>query len=83
MLNLSQAAEILGYSTSGLRKLVARGDVRFFQSRPHAPLRFKPEWLEEFIERGSKPIEPAVRTRKPKRGPIELRHGFDSRLLDL
>jgi hypothetical protein len=82
LIPLSEAAAILGYSTSGLRKLVARGDVRFFQARPHAPLKFKPEWLEEFIDRGSQPSEPAVRPRKAKRGPIELRHGFDPRLYD-
>lgn len=54
MLNLKQAAEALGYSESGLRKLVTRGGISFLQARPHAPLRFRPEWLEAFIQRNAK-----------------------------
>jgi hypothetical protein len=69
MLSLAQAAELLGYSTSGLRKLVRRGDVRYFQARPHAPLKFRQEWLDDFIECGSQPSEPARRQRRPKPAP--------------
>jgi hypothetical protein len=71
MLDLKQAAELLGYSTSGLRKLVRRGDVRVFQARPHAPLKFRPEWLDEFIEaRSTTPSEaPAQQRRRAKPAP--------------
>jgi hypothetical protein len=85
MKSLKQAAVALGYSVSGLRKLCARGDVRFFQSRPHAPLKFQQEWLDEFIKRGSTPDEPVVRTRKAKTKPaiIVAGFGFNSALLDI
>ncbi|WP_425616690.1 helix-turn-helix domain-containing protein [Anatilimnocola sp. NA78] len=85
MLTLRDAAATLGYSISGLRKLCARGDVRFFQARKHSPLKFRPEWLDEFIERGSKPDEPVVRTRvaKPKRPAVLNKFGFDSSLTDI
>lgn len=54
MLNLRQAAEKLGYSTSGLRKLVNRGAIRHFQPGPRARIKFRVEWVEEFINSKSK-----------------------------
>lgn len=50
MLSVDEAAATLGYSTSGLRKLIARRELRYFQARPHAPIKFRREWLNEFIE---------------------------------
>lgn len=46
-LTIEQAADYLGYSVSGLRKLAKRGAVRYTQSKPKAPLRFRREWLDE------------------------------------
>jgi hypothetical protein len=66
LLDLTTAATLLGYSASGLRKLIRRGDIRYFQSRPHAPIKFRQAWLDEFVERGSAPEEPVVRRRKPR-----------------
>lgn len=79
MLNLAQAAKMLGYSSSGLRKLVRRGEVRFFQARPHAPLRFRPEWIDAYIEAKSAPMdEPSHsrRQRQPKTTPVANRFGL-------
>jgi NADH dehydrogenase/NADH:ubiquinone oxidoreductase subunit G len=72
LLTLEQAADYLGYSPSGLRKMAKRGDVRFVQSKPNAPLKFRREWLDEL---GAKPkTEP---TQLPGKGS----HGFHSHLL--
>ena len=86
MISLSEAAELLGYSTSGLRKLVAKRAIQFFQARPHSPIKFKREWLNEFVEAGSiKPGAPAAvqQRRKAKVGPAQVdgsRFGFDPSL---
>lgn len=63
-LDLRQAADLLGYSESGLRRLVQKGAVRFEQARPNARLRFKREWLEEF--KAPLPAKPRTRPYKPK-----------------
>lgn len=86
LLNLHEAASLLGYSVSGLRKLVARREVRFFQARPHAPIKFRRAWLDEFIDSNS--IEPGAppmigRRRKPKRDPVEPCFGFDASLHEI
>jgi excisionase family DNA binding protein len=47
LLTLSEAAEILGYKPSGLRKLVKRGSIRHIQVG-RGPIKFRREWLEEF-----------------------------------
>ena len=53
---------MLGYTEKGLRKIVdrsrarARGvrtrgpTIRFFQTTRGAPVRFKEEWIEEFVD---------------------------------
>jgi excisionase family DNA binding protein len=88
LISLSEAAELLGYSVSGLRKLVRRREIQYFQAGPHSPLKFRREWLDEFISAGSvapgesgEPSPPKKRS-KPQRA-IEPRSGFDSRLLDI
>lgn len=62
LLSLPEAADALGYSVKGLRKIVDRSrakangvrtrgpTIRFFQTSKGAPVKFKREWLEEFIE---------------------------------
>lgn len=57
MMSIQQAAEYLGYSVSGLRKLVRLGVIRYFQAREGAALRFRQEWLDDFIEANTKPAE--------------------------
>jgi hypothetical protein len=49
MFTLKQAATRLGYSESGLRKLVDKRAIEFFQLRPWSPIKFKPEWLDAFL----------------------------------
>jgi len=86
LLDLNEAAALLGYSVSGLRKLVSRREVRFFQARPHAPIKFRRAWLDDFIDSNS--IEPGAppviaKRKKPKREPFESRFGLDPSLLDI
>jgi hypothetical protein len=91
MWTLTEAADYLGYSASGLRKLVKRGDVRAFQARKHAPLKFKREWLDDFINansllQGVPACLPPAKPRKQKAPPAidgASEFGFDSALLKL
>lgn len=62
LLTLPEAAEALGYTVKGLRKIVDRSrakanggrtrgpTIKFFQPMPGSPIRFREEWIEEFIE---------------------------------
>ena len=52
LVSLNDAAKILNYSVSGLRKLVTRRAIKFYQRTPHAPIKFKREWLDEFVADG-------------------------------
>jgi len=72
-LTIQQAADYIGYSVSGLRKLVKRGEVRFAQSKPSAPLKFRREWLDAIGQRAPK--------LEPQRLPTKASHGFDAGLL--
>lgn len=87
LISLSDAAQLLGYSTSGLRKLVRRRAIRFFQLRPHSPIKFRREWLDEFVAAHcAEPGAPAdvKKRQKPKAGSIvEPAFGFDPSLLNL
>ena len=53
MLSIQQAARILGCSVSGLRKLITRNAITFYQDRKGAPIKFRREWLDEFIDNGT------------------------------
>lgn len=55
LLTLEEAAKLLGYSASGLRKIVNRtkagkvgGTIQFFQLG-RGPIKFKREWIDDFI----------------------------------
>jgi len=62
LLNMKQGAIRLGYSPSGMRKLIERSKrrlegypvkgptIRFFQPSPGDEIKFRPEWLDEFID---------------------------------
>jgi excisionase family DNA binding protein len=79
LLNLNEAADVLGYSVSGLRKLIrANRGPRYTRAGQRGQFRFKQEWLEEFVEQGATPVKP-LRVR-PK---IKSQFGFDPALLDL
>jgi excisionase family DNA binding protein len=91
MLNITEAAERLGIGVKSLRKLVARSKIRFQQAGPHRPIRFKAEWLDQFIaENTSEPQDEPIRAsraKKSKQRPapinIEPQFGFDPALLNL
>ncbi len=95
LITIQEAAEVLGYSVKGLRKIVDRSrakangartrgpTIRFFQSCRGAPVRFKEEWIEEFIEHCT--IDPGngvpmKRERNGKRSPVSQ---IEEELLDL
>jgi hypothetical protein len=84
LLNLAEAAALLGYAPSGLRKIVNRtkhgepGAVIRFMQVGRGPIRFRREWLEQFIDAnttGPKPVDRSP-ARKPLQG-AESQFGFD------
>ena len=86
MLHLKEAATYAGMTASGLRKLVHKKEIRYFQRKSHGPILFKTEWLEEHIDRHTHaakheqppPVSPRRKKRQPKRQvePTDDRHGF-------
>ena len=87
LLTVAAAAEYLAMSESGLRKLVKRRLIRYSQLGRWGRIRFRREWLDEFIAAGEvTPItSPQVRTKKrskPVAHPTtDTRHGLDYGLL--
>ena len=88
LLSLQQAADYLGMSISGLRKMIRGRVVRFFQPSKHGRIRFRREWLDDLIEMNStalisaKPVE--SRRCKTTTAPIkfdEKSHGLDYRAI--
>lgn len=61
LLSLQEAADKLGYTVKGLRKIVDRSrakangeetdgpTITFFQTTKGAPVKFKQEWIDQFI----------------------------------
>ncbi len=76
------AAYLPNMSESGLRKVIKRGDIRPFQARKHAPLWFKREWLDEYIEKhrttAQQEEEQAEQplAKAPKPAPVANRFGI-------
>lgn len=99
MLSISEAAEILGYTVKGLRKIIDRSKakvqgarvrgptIRFFQTTKGASVKFKLEWVEEFIERHT--IDPFAHERRAslrnhrQAVHIHATSGLDEQLFDL
>ena len=93
MLTLKEAADYMGYTVGGLRKLVDRARVshqgkytegpviQFFQSTKKGPIRFKREWLDEFIRdhhiqpREDNPL-PTRAAKRPSTRQISLHRAF-------
>ena len=68
LISLDTAATQLGYSVSGLRKLIRKKAIQFFQISPHAAIKFRQEWLDEFVEAKTiKPSRPLPPKPKPKK----------------
>ena len=93
MLSLNEAATYLGYTRNGLWRIVERSrtshqgkytegpTLKFFQSTAHGPIRFKREWLDEFvaqhrIEPSDNEQVPCRGTRRASKGQISLREAF-------
>ena len=57
-LDLKESAAIIGLSESGLRKLVKRGAIRYFQPHAHCPIKFRREWIDQYRRRASCETEP-------------------------
>jgi hypothetical protein len=61
MVGLQEAAEMLGYTSSGLRRIVEdsrrkssgqnvrRPTIKFFQPGKSAEIKFRPSWLDDFV----------------------------------
>jgi hypothetical protein len=85
LLNLRQAAEMLGYAPAGLRKLVRQRRIQFSQNG-RGPIKFRREWLDEFItsnENGPLRImrSPAQTRRTPGVVEVASRFGLNPALL--
>lgn len=84
LISLDTAAAQLGYSESGLRKLIRRKAIQFFQVSPHTAIKFKQEWLDEFVEsKSTKPSQPLPPQPKPTTARPRVKPRFDPALLDL
>lgn len=89
MLDIKQVADKLGLTSSGIRKLVASGDIVYFQSGKKGRIRFREEWVEEFIEKNTHRKCNLVKpNRQAKKKPFRSaegssnRHGFNWDLLN-
>lgn len=92
LLTLDEAAKVLGYTASGLRKIVNRTKaggqgptIKFVQSG-QGPIKFRREWLDDFVYAHA--VSPQGVERSSKKLPtpppvivIEPRYGFDPALL--
>jgi hypothetical protein len=83
LVDLTAAASYLGYNAAGLRKIVKQKRIQYVQNG-RGPIRFRREWLDEFIaanSRGPQSIEraPAQKRSKP-RPTTQPRLGYDSSL---
>jgi hypothetical protein len=61
MLSLREASALLGYTESGLRKIVARKGIESFQAKRWGPIKFKREWLDGFVDNHTKKRRPVSR----------------------
>lgn len=88
LLTLDEAAKVLGYTASGLRKIVNRtkaggqGPTISFVQVGQGPIKFRHESLDEYIKANT--VSPQGVERQPKKEPapspviaIEPRYGFD------
>lgn len=83
LVGLEEAASMLGYTSIGLRKIVNRSrdkangkttggpTIRFFQTCKSAPIKFRIEWIRDFIERYS--VDPDAHDEASKRAAARRR----------
>jgi hypothetical protein len=91
LVSLQEAAEALGYTVKGLRRIVARSrakangartrgpTIKFFQAGKNAPIKFKAVWVEEFIKAHT--VDPARGSSVPRiAAPLKESCGLDPEL---
>jgi hypothetical protein len=84
MESLNNVAKKLGMTVSGLRKLVAKGEICYFQNGKRGRVKFKSEWVEDYISRHThSPIDSSNSvspSRKKKTTCVKMseggKHGF-------
>lgn len=85
MIDLATAAELVGYKPAGLRKIVAAvkagksGPTIRFAQVGKGPIRFRREWLEDFINGNVVSRPEKLRAKTTAKPMIEPQHGFDNR----
>jgi len=77
LLTLSEAAEALGYKPSGLRKLAKAGVIRYVQNGT-GPIKFRREWLDEFIAANNPTQVKRAPARRRSTPPTTGFPGFDA-----
>jgi excisionase family DNA binding protein len=81
LLSLRESAKYLGYDAAGLRKIVSQKRIRFVQNG-RGPIKFRREWLDEFIAAncgGPQDVKRApVQKRSKPRPNAEPKLCFDS-----
>lgn len=63
MLTKRDACARLGVTPPTLRKLMSRG-LRYIRTGPRGDLRFKREWVEDFIDRTGTANDPSLKRRR-------------------
>ncbi len=58
MLDLKEAAVLLGMSESGLRKLVRRNKIKYYQAGKGRSIKFRKEWIDDHINETSTETAP-------------------------
>lgn len=65
MFGLKETATQLGISEKGLRTLIKRRAIRYYQPHNHCPIKFRQEWIDEYRRRwpAAEPKPKAVKVR--------------------
>ena len=81
LLSLRQTAQQLNMSCSGLRKIIARGDLPYCQARKGGRVCFREEWIQAYIDEHTRYPTAKLPTLKEKPTPLSAcsigNHGFD------
>ncbi len=81
LITLEEAAQYLAMSVSGLRKVLQSGKIKYTQNGKKGRIKFRKEWLDEFIEENTPSYtKPYTAPKKQKKKPItgfgELSNGL-------
>lgn len=59
-LTLAEAAPLCALSVSGLRKMIAKGQIKYKQTKPHAPIYLCRDWIDEYNRSTTRQIKLTV-----------------------